>query len=332
MNIAAERTQTGKEVALTIKPRRGLWGWLWRGLGAFLLVLLLSVILFKVWWDSQLFSGYDPQLPLQVEILDKAEVNGHYREKLRFQGVAGDNVIALYHYPREATGEFPCVMVLYGIGQKMSFVDEIAEPYVQAGLGIICIEQYGRGERKIPAEERSLKELKSFFTRISRMVVDTRRTVDFLLTRPEIDHERLVFFGISLGAMVGTSALAMEPRFCSGVLFAGGGDLPRMFSGRENQGVAQFFGSSSRRMLTSLLLSHIEPLNWIHQIAPRPLLFQNALHDEIIPKACTVAYYEKAGQPKEILWYDCGHEQGLTLEIILQMLRDQIIWIKKGFG
>jgi hypothetical protein len=62
------------------------------------------------------------------------------------------------------------------------------------------------------------------------------------------------------------------------------------------------------------------------------LLFQNALKDEIIPKECTDAYYGKAQEPKEILWYDCGHEKGLSRELIFKIIDDQIAWLKKVQG
>ena len=298
-----------------------------------LTVLLISLsVAVKVWWDVTFFNGYAALLPLQAEVAEKGEPNGHSREKVTFQGVSGERVTALFHYPKEATGEVPCLVLLYGIGQKMNFVDEIADPYVQAGYGIICIEQYGQGERKIE-KTSGLKGLIHLTERLPRMVIEARRTVDYLETRPEIDKDRITLFGIRLGAIMGSSALAMEPRFCTGILMWGGGNLPQLLT--RNQFARDGLKGYQRvalRLIGSGLFGAAEPLKRIHHISPRPLLFQNALRDEIIPRECTEAYFNKAGEPKEILWYDCGHDgddAGLTMELIYKIIADQISWLGK---
>jgi len=51
---------------------------------------------------------------------------------------------------------------------------------------------------------------------------DLRRTVDYLVSRPDVDAARLGFYGLSLGAQLGPVFLAIEPRLKTGVLFSGG--------------------------------------------------------------------------------------------------------------
>lgn len=51
---------------------------------------------------------------------------------------------------------------------------------------------------------------------------DVRRTVDYLVTRPDIDSTRIALQGLSLGAQLAPVYLAIEPRFRTGVLFSGG--------------------------------------------------------------------------------------------------------------
>ncbi len=297
---------------------------------AILIVAILTAV--KVWWDFTFFDGYDGRLPLQAEVVERGEQSGHYREKVKFQGMEGERVTALFHFPKGSTGELPCLVLLYGIGQEMDFVDEIADPYVQAGYGIFCIEQYGQGDRKLK-KKSGLKALLHLTRRLPRMVNETRRAVDYLETRPEIDAERLTFFGISLGAIMGTSALAMEPRFANGILMWGGGNIPQLLTQNKfARSGLQRYQRSALRLLGSGLFSAAEPLKRIQCISPRPLLFQNALRDELIPRECTEAYFEKAGNPKEILWYDCGHDgddAGLTMELIHKIIADQISWLKK---
>lgn len=302
-----------------------------KGILFLILVIVVSLAVVKVRWDTRFFNGYDAKLPLQSEVVESGDWKGHMREKVTFQGKEGERVTALFHFPKGVTGEVPCLVLLYGIGQKMDFVDEIADPYVQAGYGILCIEQYGQGERKIEKKGSGLSGLRHLTERLPRMVIETRRAVDYLETRPEVDKTQLTFFGISLGAIMGSSALAMEPRFRNGILMWGGGNLPQLLTQNEfARNGLQGYQRIALRLLGSGLFSTAEPLKRIHQISPRPLLFQNALEDEIIPKQCTEAYYQKAGDPKEILWYECGHEKGLSMELIYKIIADQINWLRRA--
>lgn len=53
-------------------------------------------------------------------------------------------------------------------------------------------------------------------------VKDIIRSVDYLATRPEIDSDKLVYYGLSWGARLGALNLAVEPRFKTGVIVSGG--------------------------------------------------------------------------------------------------------------
>lgn len=53
-------------------------------------------------------------------------------------------------------------------------------------------------------------------------IKDLQRSVDYLLTRSDVDHERLGYFGVSLGARLANIGLAIEKRFRTAVLWSGG--------------------------------------------------------------------------------------------------------------
>jgi eukaryotic-like serine/threonine-protein kinase len=55
--------------------------------------------------------------------------------------------------------------------------------------------------------------------------------MDYLETRADVDHSRLAFYGVSLGALWGPIFLAIEPRFRTAILVVGG--LPRTPSAPE---------------------------------------------------------------------------------------------------
>ena len=57
---------------------------------------------------------------------------------------------------------------------------------------------------------------------IVEMIKDLQRSVDFLQTRAEIDHDRIGFFGVSYGAAIAPIALTVERRIKAAVIWSGG--------------------------------------------------------------------------------------------------------------
>lgn len=55
-----------------------------------------------------------------------------------------------------------------------------------------------------------------------KLVKDFRRTIDYLESRPDIDTERLAFYGMSWGALMGSIIPAIEKRIKTAILMAGG--------------------------------------------------------------------------------------------------------------
>lgn len=51
---------------------------------------------------------------------------------------------------------------------------------------------------------------------------DLGRAIDYLETRPDIDAQKLAYYGLSMGAGVGPIMTALEPRFKASVLLGGG--------------------------------------------------------------------------------------------------------------
>jgi fermentation-respiration switch protein FrsA (DUF1100 family) len=71
--------------------------------------------------------------------------------------------------------------------------------------------------------------------------------------------------------------------------------------------------------------SIIEPLNFVEQIAPRPLLMLNAENDDIVPPMMSKLLYKKAKKPKNIIWYPAKHHT-IPIEEIYQ---EGVNWFNK---
>jgi dipeptidyl aminopeptidase/acylaminoacyl peptidase len=75
--------------------------------------------------------------------------------------------------------------------------------------------------------QRRLEEAPSWSTVAGRdlairEIKDLRRTIDYLETRPDIDRERIGYYGASWGGRLGAHVLAVEPRVKAAVLDSAG--------------------------------------------------------------------------------------------------------------
>ncbi|MBT6766020.1 MAG: alpha/beta hydrolase, partial [Prolixibacteraceae bacterium] len=130
---------------------------------------------------------------------------------------------------------------------------------------------------------------------LTQTVFDLRRAVDFISSRNELDQNRIGFLGISLGGITGTIFCGVEKRVQVPVIVLAGGQMNLMF------------GKQALSANTKNYLSIIEPINFVEQIAPRPLLMINAENDDIIPPLMSKLLYKKANKPKQIIWYTSKH-------------------------
>jgi hypothetical protein len=72
------------------------------------------------------------------------------------------------------------------------------------------------------------------------------------------------------------------------------------------------------------------PDAFIELISPRPLLMQVATKDTLIPLNLARQAFHRAGEPKAIEYYDCGHFDPLTKEPWhSQFLAAQVRWLKE---
>jgi dienelactone hydrolase len=114
---------------------------------------------------------------------------------------------------------------------------------------------------------------------------DLRRSLDYLETRSDIDHDRLAFYGFSWGGIEGPISLAIENRFKTAVLADGGCDADKT-------------------------LPEEDPINFAPYIKI-PVLMVNGRYDFVIPfETCQQPFFRLLGTPaadKRQVVLDSGH-------------------------
>lgn len=285
---------------------------------------LFAVSVVKARSDAAYFEGYDGAAPLNARVWDDSASLDYRRIEFTFDGLPGQPVPAVLGVPKDGEA-FPSVIFLHGIGQDKSFHDEIAPIFTEAGFAIATFDQYTRGERKLD-DANLFEEALALRRRAALTVVETRRLVDYLVTRDDIDPDRIYLLGASFGAITGSTAAAFEPRIRAAVLTYGGGDFPKLFASREAKAaLGPLHGPVAA--LTGYLMAPADPIQYVAGIAPRPVLLQNGEADGIIPPSAARALQDAAAQPKQVVWYD-GDHIGLDEDHVRRVLDDTIAWLR----
>jgi len=339
---------------------------MWKRIFKSALIVLLGLVVllwaFKVYRDAHFFDNYDPRAPLNVSVSETNEVNGltpakaYTIARFTFDGYRGEKIPTLLSMPIQRGGKkLPVVIFLHGIGQSKDFLKEITAPFNQVGFAVVCFDQYTRGERKLRGKESFLARYKAFAERAAKTVNETRRLIDYLSARPDIDPQRIYLVGASYGAVTGTIVMAKDKRLQAGVLVYGGGDYRKLLDSYANHlGVAVALGlidgrnlnperpplpkltpAQERKVGVALgciipiaryFLGAADPIYYADQISPTPVYFQNGKYDVLVPAAAGKALQDAAREPKKITWYESDHV-GIDLEQTKQVLADGLKWL-----
>jgi hypothetical protein len=136
---------------------------------------------------------------------------------------------------------------------------------------------------------------------LAGLQLDFEAALATLLARPEIDPERIVVFGQSLGASLAITALAASPR-------------RRQVHALVIEGAFTSFRELAREKLGGFWLTwplqvplgltiddHYRPIDAIGELAPMPILIVHGEEDGVVPPHHALALYEAARRPKT-LW------------------------------
>jgi dienelactone hydrolase len=296
--------------------------------GVSIMTIAMFAVLFalKLSWDTHFYDAYDPSAALNVQMRGTEDRPAYKRIEFTFDGVPGEPVPTLLALPRDVKGPFPALVFLHGIGQQSDFLDEIAGVFTKEGYAICCFDQLMQGERKV-SDKSYPKQALEFRRRAAATVNETRRLIDYLVTRPDIDPNRIFLLGASYGAITGSVAAGFDKRIKGAILCYGGGDIRKLIDSKEG---AKALGPALTlvQSFASWFLAPSDPVRYVGMISPRPVLLQAGRRDSIVPPAASQALMDAAREPKDIIWYDSDHV-GLDRDHVITVLNDAVTWLKK---
>ena len=251
-------------------------------------------------------TGYQEPLGLFTRRLPPPEQYPNLRaHRIEFSS-RGDRVTGRLWLPRNQA-EVPLVLLQHGAGgsSESDYLEGTGGPWVERGVAVAMIDfplHGARADQKLAARvaesfgRRGAGEPDPLVVEFARQAVfDLERALDVLGAHSAIDETRVAYVGFSLGAMIGASFCALDPRPRAAALALGGAGLAP---------------------------AGVDPGEYIGRFAPRPLLLVNAEHDATIPREAAEALRRAAGDPVEQRWFDAPHEAlpGVALKTMWQFL------------
>jgi len=150
--------------------------------------------------------AYDQQAPLEMQEVDRWQEQGITYIDLTYASPTGNRVPATLVLPR-GPGPSAGLVVQHGMPSNRQAMVWVAQAYAQMGAVVVMIDApWARPERQ-ECEDYACKTVPRF-TKEDRadqieLMLDLQRAVDLLLSRPEVDPQRLAYIGVSYGGAMG---------------------------------------------------------------------------------------------------------------------------------
>jgi dienelactone hydrolase len=204
--------------------------------------------------------------------------------------------------PKEKGRRFPAIVLLGG--------KATGKYAVNYALGIRDVIVVAPDYPYDPRDSYTLIEFLSDVPEIRKALLDMVPAVmlvtDYLWQRNDVDTTKMVLLGYSFGAPFVPCIISHDRRAAVAAMVYGGGELRSLIrhNVRRYEGplMSEFVG-----LLGGLLLRPLEPLRYVNEVAPTPLIMINGADDEQIPRQNAERVYDKAREPKRIIWLESRH-------------------------
>jgi dienelactone hydrolase len=235
--------------------------------------------------------------------------------RVEFRGADGDTRVAHWQLP-PGPGPHATVLVFPIRAGDHVVSEAMAKALVNRGYATIWLERrrslFGEDDHRDPGD------FAAFAADLGNFVIDGRRLIGWLATRPEVDAERIATAGVSLGGILAANTLAQEPLARAGFFVMAGGGLPEILRDSQDGDLVRFRERAFEAELFSDgedLARHaraytdpIDPLSWADRIDPEQVLLISARFDRVIAPERTEALWRALGRPRW-LTVPTGHYQ-----------------------
>lgn len=217
--------------------------------------------------------------------------------------------------PRSSGKRLPAIILLGGKATGKYAIDYVPE---LEGVIIVAVDY--------PYEPRQSYTLMEFIGdtpairgALMAMIPSVMLVTDYLVRRPDVDTAKIVVLGYSFGAPFVPCILANDRRPAVAAMVFGGGELYSLIEHnvRRYEGAV---ASTFVGLLSGFLLRPLEPVRYAEKISPVPLIMINGTDDEMIPRKNVEAVFERALEPKKLIWLRSSHVRPDKVDLTRQIV------------
>jgi hypothetical protein len=232
----------------------------------------------------------DRKGPVGSRLISIEERENFYIERLNLELNGMEPVPAFFISPKNRQSKMPVLLFNhshggnYHIGKEevltsasYMYKKSYAEELTACGYSVLCIDEWGFGERRGQTEGEIFKEmLWKGQVMWGMMVYDSMRAIDYLFTRDHVDTERIGTLGMSMGSTKAwwLSALDTRIKVCVDLCCMTEFQTLIKTQGLDGHGLYYYVP----KLLNYFTTSQINAL-----ICPRPHLSLNGMYDRLTP-------------------------------------------------
>ncbi|MCS7064850.1 MAG: S9 family peptidase, partial [Fimbriimonadales bacterium] len=296
---------------------------------------LIALLCIRVAWSQQLDDPIDSVFPSRFTAAIRHE--GYVEYRLEFPSAfvspypANNRVHARWLLP-QTPSRLPVVVLLHSLGiQQPTLEMALARELLRHRIAVLLLTLPYHMERTPPGFDSGdlilQGDVSLLRSALLQAVWDVRRALDWLARQPEVDSTRVALVGISLGAIMGATALGVEPRLHSAVLILGGVDLAHILWHSILAIRARIRLREQGYTLQRLreAIADVEPMYRLTPALGEKTFVIGARFDIVVPTEDTEKLIRALGNPR-VFWLNTGHFGGaLVQRPLFRMVRRYLV-------
>jgi len=263
--------------------------------------------LFEVYRD---LYTYDKK-PLNAKVEKLEETDDWRSERVTYAAAYGDETaIAYVLLPKKRNPPYQTVIFFPGSNALLlrkfnPYTTAALDAVVRSGRAVICPVYKSTYERGDGLTSDTADKTSGWRDHVIMWAKDASRALDYAATRPDLDREKLAYYGYSWGAVMGGLIPAIEPRIRANIFALGGLDFQRP-------------------------LPEVDIVNFLPHVK-QPTLMLNGKYDFFFPELSSQEpFYRLLGTKKEQkkhLIYESGHNIPRN-----ELIKEALNWLDEQLG
>ncbi len=223
---------------------------------------------------------FPPRTPLNAQITGRSEHDGYTIENVVYESRPDFLVTANLYLPKNIVYPAPAIVVTAGHAMetgKNSPIYQMAQlGLVRQGFIVFAIDPIGQGERLVPGMGHNLGYGSLLLGRTNEgyIIWDTLRALDYVVTRKEVDTQRIGLAGNSGGGECVFYTMPFDERFTAAGSFSFVCSYDQWIRHGGNHCICNHFPN---------IFQYMEEFEILGLNAPRPFLCGNGVKDSIFP-------------------------------------------------